>query len=302
MNPAVDRNILVDRLAFEDRAYILSRSDSAGGRGINASRVLQAFGAESLAIVTSGGQNGEQFETLVAELGLRTEVVHILQEIRINLTITDKNGLTIKLNEYGPALTDSDLARVEKAVATRLAKAEWLMICGSLPPGASTDLYCKLIEMARERKVKTLLDADGEALLHGVEAGPTVVTPNQQEAERLLNRAIITRAHFREAVLRIKEMGPESVILSLGSRGAMAAKDGKTFEIVPPRVEALSPIGAGDAMAAAFVWAQTKKKDFADSVRWGVAEGTATARLPGMDFASPAQAKDIYKAVEVREA
>ena len=30
-------------------------------------------------------------------------------------------------------------------------------------------------------------------------------------------------------------------------------------------------------MAAAFVWAQASKMDFADSVRWAIAEGTATA-------------------------
>ena len=52
------------------------------------------------------------------------------------------------------------------------------------------------------KKVKTLLDTDGDALLHGLEAQPTVVTPNQQEAERLLNRALITRTHLVEAVER----------------------------------------------------------------------------------------------------
>ena len=34
MNPAIDRTITVDRLAFDDRAYILSSKDSPGGRGI----------------------------------------------------------------------------------------------------------------------------------------------------------------------------------------------------------------------------------------------------------------------------
>jgi fructose-1-phosphate kinase PfkB-like protein len=95
-------------------------------------------------------------------------------------------------------------------------------------------------------------------------------------------------------------MGPESVILSLGSRGALAASAEGIFEIVPPRVEALSPIGAGDAMAAAFVWALDKKKTFPDALRWGVATGTASAMLPGTDFPTLEQAKAIYKNVEVR--
>ena len=59
----MDRNVFVDRLVFEDRAYIVSRDHSAGGRGINASLVLHSFGVETLAIVTSGGKNGEKGET-----------------------------------------------------------------------------------------------------------------------------------------------------------------------------------------------------------------------------------------------
>lgn len=301
INPAVDRNVLADRLVFEDRAYILSRSDSAGGRGINASRVLHSFGAKTLAIATSGGKNGELFERLLDCCGFPIEVVRIKEQIRVNFTITDKYGLTIKLNELGPPLTNRELERVEKAVATHLKEADWLMLCGSIGPGVAPDFYCQLIRMARGHGVKTLLDTDGEALLHGVEAEPTVVTPNQQEAERLLNRALITRAHFREAALRIKTMGAESVILSLGSRGAVATDDKRTLEVTPPRIEALSPIGAGDAMAAAYVWAQSRKNDFADSLRWAIAEGTATAQLPGMEFATLEQAKAIYKSVEVRE-
>jgi len=61
-------------------------------------------------------------------------------------------------------------------------------------------------------------------------------------------------------------------------------------------------LGAGDALAAAYVWAATKRKDFADCVRWAVAAGTASARLPGLEFASLEQTKDVYKTVEVRRA
>lgn len=297
----MDRNILVDRLVFEDRAYILSRSDAAGGRGMNASRVLHSFGAKTLAIVTSGGVNGERLQKLAAKSGFPVKVVPIKNEIRVNLTITDGQGLAVKLNELGPSISKDELSRVEKAVKNRLVSASWLMLCGSIPPGVSADFYTKLIQMARERKVKTLLDTDGEALLRGIEAGPTVVSPNQAEAERLLNRALITRAQFIEAVTRIKAMGAESVLLSLGSRGVIAVNENQLLEVVPPRIEAASPICAGDALAAAFVWAASRKRPFADCVRWGVAAGTAAARLPGTEFATLQQTKEVYKVVEVRK-
>ncbi|MGB6947029.1 MAG: hexose kinase [Bryobacteraceae bacterium] len=300
INPSVDRNIEVDRLVFEDRAYILSRSDSAGGRGMNASRVLDSFGAKTLAIVTSGGVNGQRLEKLAAKSGFPVKVVPIHNEIRVNLTITDKQGLAIRLNERGPKITLEELTRLEKAVANHMESATWLMLCGSIPPGVSTDFYTKLIGMARERKVKTLLDTDGDALLHGIEAGPTVVSPNQPEAERLLNRALITRAQFLEAATRIKAMGAEAVLLSLGGRGVVAVNDNQLLEVIPPRTDAASPLGAGDALAAAYVWAATKKKDFAECARWAVAAGTASAMQPGLVFANLEQTKEVYKSVEVR--
>lgn len=293
--------MLVDRLVFEDRAYILSHNDAAGGRGINASRVLHSFGAKTLAVVTSGGPNGKRFEKLLTKWSFPVNVVPIQHDIRLNLTITDRQGLSIKLNEFGPLITPEELARVEKAVESNLESASWLMLCGSIPPGVSADFYTKLIHKARERKVKTLLDTDGDALLHGVEAGPTVVSPNQPEAERLLNRALITRAHFIEAVTRIKAMGADSVLLSLGNRGVVAVDENQLIEAHPPRIDAVSPLGAGDALAAAFVWAAIKKKDFAECVRWGVAAGTASAKLPGVEFPNMEQTKEIYKSVELRK-
>jgi fructose-1-phosphate kinase PfkB-like protein len=150
--------------------------------------------------------------------------------------------------------------------------------------------------------VKTLVDTDGDALLHSLEAKPTVITPNQHEAERLLGRALLTRTQFLEAVDRIQAMGAESVILSLGSRGAIGSGPEGIFEVLPPRVDVLCPIGAGDAMAAAFTWSMEKKKSFADSLRWGVAAGTAKAMLPGMTFPTLEQTRAVYKRVEVRAA
>jgi 1-phosphofructokinase family hexose kinase len=302
INPAVDRTIISDRLAFEDRGYILSRSEAAGGRGVNASQVIHAFGGKTLALLTSGGATGKRMEQSLAEMGLPFEVVGVHAEGRANLTISDKQGLTIKLNEIGAPLEKNEIEAVRYMVEARLKKASWLMICGSIQPGVPPQFYSEIIALAKHRGVQTLLDTDGDALNHALEARPSVVSPNQQEAERLLGRAIITRSQSLEAVQRIHDMGPEAVILSLGSRGAVASFSEGLLEALPPRVEALCPIGAGDALAAAFVWAVEKKKPFSDALRWGVAAGTATAALPGMSFATLDQARAIYKQVEVRAA
>jgi 1-phosphofructokinase family hexose kinase len=300
INPAIDRNVTVDRLAFEDRGYILSTSESPGGRGINASRVIQSFGGKTVAIGVSGGKSGKRFEAMMSGSSFPMEVVRIDAETRTNLTISDKQGLTVKLNEFGPPITAKELERVAAIVQKHLSKTTWFMICGSLPQGVPPHFYKDLIELAKRSKVKTLLDTDGDALLHGMEAIPSVVSPNQQESERLLNRALLTRTHLIDAVQRLHAMGSENVIVSLGSRGAMAKSGDEIIEAIPPRVDAVCPIGAGDALAAAFVWAMDNGRHFLDAVRWGVAAGTASAKLPGIAFADLEQTKEIYSQVDVR--
>ena len=97
-------------------------------------------------------------------------------------------------------------------------------------------------------------------------------------------------------------MGPESVILSLGSRGAVGAYPDGPIEALPPRVDAVCPIGAGDALTAAYAWAMRRKANPADALRWAVAAGTASARLPGMSFASLQETEEMYQKVELRRA
>lgn len=303
LNPAIDRNVTVDKLVFEDRAYILSTRESAGGRGINASCVVDSFGGKTLAIATSGGKNGKRLEEFLLACSFPVEIVRIRNEIRVNMIIADRQGLAIKLNEVGPAMTNAELARVERAVQARLPGSTWLMLCGSAPPGVPADFYARLVKLAQTQSVRTFVDTDGDLLQAALEAKPTVVAPNQQEAERLLGRVLLTRAHFFEAADRIRAMGAESAILSLGARGAVAAVSaGKLIEVIPPRVDVLCPIGSGDALAAAFVWSMTRKQDFAEALRWGVAAGTASARLPGVSFASIEQTREIYRKLELRPA
>lgn len=302
LNPAVDRNFTTDRLVFEDRSYILDSTEDAGGRGINASRVIHSFGGRTLALAVSGGESGRRLERHLLRAGFPFELVPISSEIRSNLAITDRQGLTIKLNEAGPQLNPEEVDRLEEAVGRRLPGANWLLLCGSVPPGVPSGFYSKLIRMASEQGVKTLLDTDGEALIEGVRARPTVVAPNQQEAERLLSTALITPAQALAAAGRIRTMGAESVVLSLGSRGAIGAFSEGLLEAVPPQIEAVCPIGAGDALAAAFAWALCEGARNPDALRWGVAAGTASARLPGLRFASLAETREVYERVEVRTA
>jgi len=194
------------------------------------------------------------------------------------------------------------IACVETAVTAAMENASWLLLCGSIPPGVPDSFYGKLVAVARQKKVKTLVRANGEALREAIDARPTVAAPNQTEAERLLGRTLLTRTHYLEAAERLRAMGPESVVLSLGSRGAVGAYADGLLEALPPRIDAVCPIGAGDAFTAAYAWAMRNKGNHAEALRWGVAAGTASARLPGMQMATLAQSEEVYRKVEVRRA
>ncbi|MEX2263342.1 MAG: 1-phosphofructokinase family hexose kinase [Bryobacteraceae bacterium] len=301
INPALDQNVTADHLAFEDRGYILSTHESAGGRGINASRVIHSFGGETRAILTAGGETGSRLERFLEPCGFPVDIARIRSATRVNLNISDRRGLTVKLNEAGPRMDASELNDLEELIRSRLDEAQWLMICGSMPPGVPMSFYTRLVALAREKGVKTLLDADSDAVRAGLAGRPVVVTPNQQEAERLLDAVLMTRVHYRDAVAKLVAMGAESAILSLASRGAVGCNAGHVYEVSPPQVEAVCPIGAGDALAAAFTWALGNGKDFADALRWGVAAGTASACLPGISFASLEQVEQVYRKVQVRQ-
>lgn len=301
INPTIDRIISVDHLAFEDRSYILSSGESAGGRGINSSHVIHSFGGDTIAVITSGGKAGRRLRQLLQrECGFPIHVAEIRNETRTNLTITDQRGLTVNLNEKGPEIAEAETAGIESTLRQCLPGASWLLVCGSLPPGVPASFYGKLMALGRKRKVKTLLHASGDALREGIKARPSVVTPNQNEAERLLNRRLLTRSHYLEAAQQIREMGPESVVLSLASRGAVASFAEGLYEAIPPAIDAVCPIGAGDALTAGYAWRmQQPQPSGVEGLRWGVAAGTASARLPGMNFATLEQTQAMYRQVEV---
>ena len=203
--------------------------------------------------------------------------------------ITDRHGgqLTVKLNEAGPRLDREEVANVESTVEAYLGSATWLMLCGSLPPGVPADFYAHLIARARKKNVRTLLDTDGDALSRGIEAEPTIVTPNQQEAEHLLNTVLLTRSSAIAAARRVQAMGAQSVVLSLGSRGAIGASGSLMWEAIPPRIEAISPIGAGDAMAAAVLWSIENGDDFPQALSVGrCCRNGVSKNCTGMRFAT----------------
>ena len=90
---------------------------------------------------------------------------------------------------------------------------------------------------------------------------------NEGEARAYLGAASAKGAEeLAEALLT---RGAQSVVLTLGERGAICAGRGSTTAIPPPRAERISATGAGDALVAGTLWASIAGEPLAEAVRTG---------------------------------
>jgi 6-phosphofructokinase 2 len=300
LNPAIDLTITTNRIVYDDRTYILDEQEHAGGKGINAAQVIYSYHGEVHAIAPIGGETGQRMARLLAAAQIPVTLIPVAGETRRNLSITDQQGMMIKLDHPGEILSDQELQRIEEAVREHLPNTEWLMLNGSLPPKAPPEFYARLIRLAREHGVSTTIDSSGEALRAGLEAGPSLAKPNRPEAERLLDRTILSEAQAAAAARDIQKMGAERVILSLGSQGAIGAWEEGLLRAVLPAVQTGCAIGAGDVLAAISVLGLSQKLSFPEAFRWAVAAATAAASNPGLTFAPPEQTELMRAQIELR--
>jgi 1-phosphofructokinase family hexose kinase len=300
LNPAIDLTITTNRIVYDDRTYILAEQEYAGGKGINAAQVIYSYHGDVHAIAPIGGENGQRFAYLLAAAQIPVTLIPVSGETRRNFAVTDEQGLMIKLDQPGKQLSNEELQRIEDAVREHLPHAGWLMLNGSLPPKSPPDFYARLIRLAREHEVSTTLDTSGDALRLGLEAQPTLAKPNRAEAERLLDRTILSEPQAAAAAREIQKMGAQRVILSMGSQGAIAAWEDGLLRAVPPAVQTGCAIGAGDVLAAICVLGLSQNLSFPEAFRWSVAAATAAASKPGLTFAPPEQTESMRAQIELR--
>src|SRR3954454_1167820 len=163
-NPSVDRTIEVDRL---ERGAVLRATGvrvEPGGKGVNVARALAANGTPARAVLPCGGAEGDQLVGLLAgdaTAPVEVVTVPIARPVRANITVTEPDGTTTKLNEPGPVLDAAELDALARALLTAAEGAAWVVLSGTLPPGAPDDLYATLIERLHAIGVRVALDTSG---------------------------------------------------------------------------------------------------------------------------------------------
>jgi ribokinase len=107
-----------------------------------------------------------------------------------------------------------------------------------------------------------------------------VLVPNESETALLTHLPVGDRAEIEAAAMALCELGVDTVVLTLGERGALLVGEGEK-ELIPAfEVTPVDTTAAGDAFVGGFAMALAEGRSLADAVRWGNAAGAlATTRL-----------------------
>jgi 1-phosphofructokinase family hexose kinase len=270
-SPSIDRLHIVEAI----RPGAIHRPQRvvavAGGKALNAARAAHALGADVHAVALLGGHSGRWVAAALEEEGVTCDAVPGPGETRICLSVSDGGELT-EFYEPGPQLSPRDWNALEAATAEVAARASWVGVAGSLPPGAPVDGPARLLRVAREAGARVALDVSGEALRLALGAGPDFVKVNVHEAAEI---GVADAAGLRAAA------AGAAVAITHGADGMeLATPDGEPLWAAPPRLGAY-PVGSGDAAFGGFLAALDGGASWAAALERAAEAAAANAQVPG---------------------
>lgn len=117
----------------------------------------------------------------------------------------------------------------------------------------------------------------GAALTEALRAKPGLIKPNRAELAATVRRELPDEPSITSAMRELFERGAQRVVVTAGREPTLAF-DGRNFwRIRAPRIDAVNPIGSGDAFAAGLLWRLLRGEDLGEACRWASATGTANA-------------------------
>ncbi len=285
LNPAIDKTYYVNGFMIDT----VNRTDfvktNMGGKGVNVAALAARCGISCMATGFLSGYNGQTIGKFLKECGVTTDFVYTEGETRVNIKIIDTERQTYTdLNETGPEVSQKALQALYKKVTDMAIKSDVVYMGGSFHPALGADIYKTLIDIVKKKGAVAVLDADGDALRHGIEAKPQIIKPNQKEAECLLGRKIKSVHDAVEAAVTIQNKGVETVLLSLGGNGAVAATQSGVFRVYPLHAAVASTVGAGDSFLCGYLYGKSRFNDEESALRHAASFATAKIRTTGTDI------------------
>ena len=277
----------------------------AGGKGVNVARALKTLDQPVIATGFAGGPTGVRIVEQLTEEAILNDFVRIREESRTNTAVVDPtSGEQTEINERGPSVSSREFELFRDKLVYLARGAEIVVIAGSLPRGVDPDAYATLLRELRQSGVTTIVDSDGEPMRHAVRAGPTVISPNVNEAEELVGHEFNDEADMTAAVRDMVALGAREAIMTIPD-GCVALLPGEAGQVllrgrIEPR-EPIAAVGSGDAFLAGFVAARYQGRSAEECVRYAVACGADSTQRLGAGIVDKREVERLLAEVEVTE-
>jgi 1-phosphofructokinase/tagatose 6-phosphate kinase len=305
LNAAIDRTVAVPNFRLGRRHRAVESRTVAGGKGINVARALSLLGRPVIAAGFVGGPTGTRVLEQLREESVLTDFTRIAAETRINLAVIDPtSGEQTEINERGPAVSPEEVKELFERIGYLASGAKICVLAGSLPPGTGDDLYARLIADLGRRGVPVVLDAEGEAMLAGVRAGASMVTPNEREAEELVGQEFSDGGDVAQGLNELVRLGaaeaaitrPEGCVATVGEGTGR-----RLLEVHTEPLEAVSTVGSGDAFLAGYVAARYEGRSAEDCLAYAVACGAESTQHFGAGTVDRNQVERLLGEVAVHD-
>ena len=304
LNAAIDKTLEVPGLRAGHRHRSVDAATLPGGKGVNVARALKALGQPVIATGFAGGSAGSRIVEALTEESVLNDFVRIEDESRTNTAVLDPtSGQSTEINERGPVVSEAEYQQFLEKLRYLGRGAKLCVLAGSLPLGVPVDAYATMIADMKRMGVETIVDTEGEPLMHAAKAVPDAVTPNLVEAEGLVGYEFTEDEDAANAVGEIVQMGPlEAVVTMAEGCVAKLLNDGEPLLVkaTVPTQDVRSAIGSGDAFLAGYVASRYAGGEALECIRQAVACGAESTRHFGAGILDPAGVHELAAVVSVR--
>ena len=290
LNPAFDVHVTVDEFyaGHENLAETVTRC--IGGKGINISRALYENDIENTALVLLGIDNSIDFTNSLEKSGLSYKTVECNGRIRENITIHHKNGNETRLSFKGFSCDYTHLEKIEKLIGA----SDFVTFTGSIPIGITSAQAEAFLEKLKKDNTRLIIDSKSVTLEMLNRIKPWLIKPNREEIEAYFGKS--EEKQLYKYAMKLHRNGIENVMISLGPEGAILASSGKLYHAYPPRINAVSTIGAGDSAIAGFISCNSTPDI---RLRTAVSFGTAACLRDGTNPPSRDDIQKIHNRVKI---
>lgn len=278
LNPSVDISYKLDTLSVNDVNRVSNTSKTAGGKGLNVSRVIRQLGEEVAACGFLGGSLGDFIRKELEVYKIKDSFVEIEKNTR-NCIAVMHDGKQTEILESGPEINAQEEKEFIEVFEKAVKNVEIITVSGSLPKGVSTDFYNRLIEIAAEHDKQILLDTNGKTLGNTLqsEKKPYLIKPNQSEIAELLKMPEMNKMKLIEELKSSFFQHISWVVVTMGDEGAIVKHNQDIYKMTPPKIEAINPVGSGDSVIAGFAVGLSKGLKDESLIKFGLTMGVLNA-------------------------